>query len=104
MQAKARMRCRIYQHIIAEWASARSYTERIANLLGEGIGERANGDYFLKPKYDFATVHDDEVSDTLNGNAGRDWFFADLDNIGTDKDKVFRTSAEQVVRLSDADT
>ncbi len=66
-------------HIMAEWISSRSYTQRVANLQGQGCGSRNNGDVFLTTKGPHATVKDDQAEDLLTGNAGTDWFFANLD-------------------------
>jgi hypothetical protein len=58
--------------IAAEWASARPYPTRVANLEGSGTGDRANGNVFLVPS---STVLDDGAVDKLLGESGRDWFF-----------------------------
>jgi len=58
--------------IAAEWASARSYPTRIANLEGRGTGDRANENMFLQTK---STALDDEAVDKILGESGRDWFF-----------------------------
>jgi Ca2+-binding RTX toxin-like protein len=65
------------QLVSAEWASARPYSTRIANLEGVGTGPRANGDVFLKPG---STVLDDQVVDRILGQAGQDWFFRNRTN------------------------
>jgi Ca2+-binding RTX toxin-like protein len=91
--------------ILAEWTSSRSYSERTANITGNGSGgsfaARMNGNVFLN--VDAArgpvTVHDDNANDTLTGSAGQDWFFANLflDN-GDDaqqKDKITDLSASE---------
>ena len=62
-----------------EWASDRSYSDRMANLLGQGCGPRKNGSIVLSTCGEHATVLNDDDSDTLRGNAGVDWFFANLD-------------------------
>ena len=41
---------------------------------------RKNGGYFLDTDGANATVRDDGCSDTLTGDQGRDWFFANLDS------------------------
>jgi Ca2+-binding RTX toxin-like protein len=70
--------------IVAEWSSARSYADRVANLRGVGMGPRANGNYFLTNTRAHATTMgaDDIV---LTGSAGRDWFFALLDEDSDDQ-------------------
>ena len=65
--------------IMAEWASARSYAERVANLRGTGGGPRSNGNFFLVAQPSGRTVFDDGVADELTGSAGQDWFFANLE-------------------------
>lgn len=56
---------------MAEWASERSYAERVQNLIdGSGNSSRANGNYFLSD----GTVLNDIVPDTLIGGVGEDWF------------------------------
>jgi hypothetical protein len=67
---------------MAEWTSARSYADRVANLSGTGSGPRANGGYFLIASGPNTTVFDNGVSDVLQGGSGMDWFFA---NLGRDK-------------------
>ena len=72
--------------IVAEWASARSYAERVANLSGVGTGENENGPFFLIPG---VTVIDDEDVDYLTGGLGYlDWFFYNLfQDIITDEEE-----------------
>src|SRR5262249_36933679 len=62
--------------VLAEWTSARSYAERVANLSGTGSGPRANGDVFLKASGAGATVFDDAAVDQLQGASGMNWYFA----------------------------
>jgi hypothetical protein len=64
--------------IMAEWTSARSYADRVANLSGTGSGPRNNGTYFLIASGPSATVFDNGAIDVLNGSSGMDWFFANL--------------------------
>jgi sugar lactone lactonase YvrE len=70
--------------IMAEWTSARSYADRVANLSGTGSGPRANGDVFLLASGPGATVFDDGAVDQLQGAAGTDWYFANLSGGVTD--------------------
>jgi Ca2+-binding RTX toxin-like protein len=68
--------------ILAEWTSNRSYLDRRNNILGSGSETRENGGYFLKatdPTMTSNTVFDDSAKDLVWGDAGRDWFFANLD-------------------------
>jgi hypothetical protein len=64
--------------ILAEWTSARSYTDRVANLSGTGSGPSNNGNYFLIASGPSATVFDNGASNVLHGGSGLDWFFANL--------------------------
>jgi hypothetical protein len=63
--------------IMAEWTSARSYADRVANLSGTGSGPRENGNVFLIASGPNATVFDNGAIDVLDGGSGMDWFFAD---------------------------
>jgi hypothetical protein len=80
--------------ILAEWASSRTYSERVSNLMGTGSGTsfaaRKNGSVFLKLDGAQATVFDDLVQDTLTGSIGQDWFLCNLDGDGSNqrKDKI----------------
>jgi hypothetical protein len=69
--------------ISAEWTSARTYSQRAGNISGSTLmSGRANGSYFLTAD---VTTFDDNVSDTLAGDVGSDWFFANTDSAGKDK-------------------
>ena len=91
--------------IMAEWTSARTYAQRTANLSGTGAGaaftSRLNGQYFLNVNsgQGAITVHDDNDKDTLSGDAGRDWFFANLNLDGDDdasrKDRIADLSSNE---------
>src|SRR5262249_21367159 len=70
--------------VLAEWASARSYADRVANLSGTGSGPRANGDVFLKASGPDATVFDDGAVDQLQGASGMNWYFAKRSGLVTD--------------------
>jgi Ca2+-binding RTX toxin-like protein len=83
--------------IMAEWTSARSYAQRIANLSGLSVagsdgsmfGFRENGDYFLTMHGAGATVVDDNAHDVLTGSQGMDWFLFNTDGENrTQKDKA----------------
>jgi len=58
------------QAVLAEWTSARSLTDKIANITGTGSGSRNNGNSFLLPGMNVASdgVPDQITSDT-NGSA-----------------------------------
>lgn len=64
------------QDVLAEWRSSRNYDQRIANILGDGEGDRENGEVFLRPGTE---VSRDTAADALFGGPGKDWFFAVLD-------------------------
>ncbi|MBX7166445.1 MAG: S8 family serine peptidase [Pirellulales bacterium] len=57
--------------IHAEWRSARTYNERVANLRGQGVGERLNEDYFLVGG---GTATSDSSRDLIAGGADSDWY------------------------------
>jgi Ca2+-binding RTX toxin-like protein len=71
--------------LLAEWASGRSYAERVANLRGKGTGPRLNGNYFLLATGPGATLFDDGSADVLTGSAGIDWFFIGVAGTVTDQ-------------------
>ena len=99
--------------IVAEWTSARSFSDRVANLSGEGSGSnwtnRANGEVFLvaDPNSDHdITVFDDEASDLLVGGLGRDWFFANYTGLGAldlIADLTWKDLAEDLVLIESLD-
>jgi Ca2+-binding RTX toxin-like protein len=77
--------------IQAEWTSARSYSARVANLMGTGSGTRANGSYFLIPKQ---TAIRDSAVDQIFGGADQDFLLGDSVDLLAD-----RTSDEMFARL-----
>ncbi|MBW3540325.1 MAG: hypothetical protein KY476_08645 [Planctomycetes bacterium] len=91
--------------IMHEWTSARDHATRIANLSGQGTGERANGNVFLiavddpATSEDDRTVVDDDAKDVLTGSAGDDWFFfnPDRDRVTDLKDEVFANDLEFIL-------
>ena len=67
--------------IYSEWISTRTFTQRTANIWGNGTGTRSNGvNYFNSNATDGITdtVFADEDIDTLTGGLNQDWFFASL--------------------------
>ena len=79
------------ESILAEWTSTRSYSDRRKNIRGEGIGARLNGTNYFKVDDNVAannTVFDDTSVDTLWGDNGTDWFFANLDNASGVRDDI----------------
>ncbi len=67
--------------IMAEWTSNRSFFSRVANVFGlanRDFNRRQNQSYFLRSRGEQATVFNDRSPDRLTGEAGRDWFFASL--------------------------
>lgn len=60
--------------IQSEWLSSRSYTDRVTNILGVGVGPRNNGNTFLTPLGANPTVVRDMAVDTLFGGSELDWF------------------------------
>jgi hypothetical protein len=88
--------------VMAEWTSTRSYENRVSNLrgvtTGATFGSRLNGDNFLNvdAARGAVTVFDDAAVDLLTGLAGRDWFFADLDNADpTKRDLILALAANE---------
>ncbi|MHC5537029.1 calcium-binding protein, partial [Singulisphaera rosea] len=79
-----------------EWKSGRDLATRVANILGEGSGPRANGDVFLRASGPDATVVDDGARDVLRGGPGRDVFFATL--TGAARDKIIDQSGRDLRR------
>jgi hypothetical protein len=81
--------------LMREWSRTDvSYSARVSHLKGTGGGQ--NGSYVLKT----ATVFDDGVTDTLDGNAGTDWFFARVPGQSWQKDRVGdRISSEALTSL-----
>lgn len=77
--------------IQAEWTSARSYAQRVANISGVGAGPRDNGDYFLSLG---VNVFNDRtaslpvtstVVDQVLGGADMDWLLFDAsEDLATD--------------------
>ncbi len=91
------------ESIMQEWASNRTYAQRQANILGTGSGSswtnRKNGSHFLKSNQTSSssnTVFDDLHEDSLWGDSGVDWFFANIQiESGSIADRVRdRSSAE----------
>ncbi len=80
--------------VLDEWASNRSYADRVANLKGTGTGPRANGTVFLQAN---VTVFDDDAADDLNGSSGQDWYFAKL--TGPNKDKINGNTNGEFIEL-----
>jgi Ca2+-binding RTX toxin-like protein len=80
--------------ILAEWSSARSYEDRVANLRGVGTGPRANGNYLLTTNSAHATVLG-AGGNMLTGNGGRDWFLALLAD--DNKDQITDLEGNELV-------
>ena len=67
----------IHEALASEWRSFRSYEARTANLRGTPnptFNARLNGDFFLIKN---ATVVDDDATDVVFGESGRDWLLFD---------------------------
>jgi hypothetical protein len=62
---------------MAEWGSARTFAQRMANLSGTGTGTGDNGTVFLTTG-NRGTVSDDDAADSLSGGTGSDWFFGSV--------------------------
>ncbi len=88
---------RAIEAILAEWTSNRSFSQRVTNLRGGTSSSRLNGNYYL---IENQTAFDDNVKDTLWGDDGTDWFFANFDGDGASimDDVKDRTSLERQVQ------
>lgn len=66
--------------IRSEWATTeRPLAVRQDNIRdGSGSEDRNNGDSFLRTNGDNQNVFDDDDADTVRGEGGTDWFFANL--------------------------
>jgi hypothetical protein len=69
--------------VLAEWSSGESYLQRIANLQNapvtvNGQTVNPNGSYGAGYSLNAATVHDNGLSDHLEGGGDLDWVFASL--------------------------
>jgi len=74
--------------LMAQWNSGDSYTDRVDHLRN-GTGSILGGTGLkLVATGPDRTVFDDGDKDKLKGDQGRDWFFADLDGVDGDDDKV----------------
>jgi hypothetical protein len=86
--------------VMAEWSSSESYLQRIANLQNApvtmtGQTVNPNGNYQAGYFLNATTVHDNGVSDHLQGGSAQDWYFASLG------DKINQVrSGEVVTRIS----
>ena len=75
---------------MAEWGRAdASYSARVSHLQGAAGG--LNGTSLLTA----ATVHDDDVTNSLFGEAGLDWFFAR--GSGRNEDRVNDPAKGEVI-------
>ena len=87
---------------MAEWGSARTYTQRVANISNGAVvatdasfGSRLNGAFYLIPD---ATVFDDNAVDRMSGATGSDWFFGYVGNqVGRVKDVIGDLTAPEVI-------
>jgi len=61
--------------VMSEWASAHSYTDHVANILGPGLPSRLNGSVYLQAGSNVTT---DAAVDQLwgsTGGTGLNWFW-----------------------------
>jgi uncharacterized delta-60 repeat protein len=65
--------------LMAEWTSTHDFATRVANIANQAnrpdFGNRLNDNYFLVDAGAGQTVFNDSSKDTLQGDAGKDWFF-----------------------------
>ena len=76
--------------ILDEWTAKSSYGRRVEKIRGLGDG---------KEGLNTSTVRDDDERDSIRGNRGNDWFFANLeaDNISGALDKVHDKRSNETV-------
>ncbi len=64
--------------IQAEWTSSRTYSQRVANINGTGVGPRDNGNFFLQANVNVVPDNPSPAGpaiDEVLGGADQDWFF-----------------------------
>ena len=83
-------------NIMAEWISGNSYSDRRANINGTGGAPIPTP---LLVAAGVNNVFDDGVRDTIRGNGGRDWFFADEDGLDNDDDRVRDKKSNEMLEL-----
>ncbi len=83
--------------ILAEWSSSASYATRTGHILGT-ISGGLNGAVLLNGNSGAGqTVFNDSEVDTLTGNGGVDWYFANQDGVlGVDLDIVTDKAAAEL--------
>lgn len=79
--------------ILGEWTSSNPYLTRVSNIR---TGGGSLGGIKLEAGI---TVMDDNATDILVGNRGRDWFFADLDGQDGDDDLLLARRRNELVDL-----
>lgn len=78
--------------LMTEWASASSFADRVAHLLGTASGG-LNGTTALKS----ATVKEDGARDVLIGSSGKDWYLRNrLGAVVVDRDTVNDTDLDSI--------
>jgi Ca2+-binding RTX toxin-like protein len=70
------------QQLLTEWSSSAAFASRVGTLQA-GTGAAAGG-----LMLNATTVFDDFSTDYLTGNAGADWFLANVDNQGVAVDQL----------------
>jgi hypothetical protein len=85
--------------ILAEWTSARTFAQRVANL-GGAAGGANGGVYLVGGDGPDATVSDDGAEDVLTGSQGNDWFLVNT-SAGTVRDRVTDWSAYEAQYVED---
>jgi Ca2+-binding RTX toxin-like protein len=84
--------------IMKEWTSDRPYEQRLDNLRkGNGLLAEVSGVKLKATAGKSRSVFDDAQRDKLRGDRGRDWFFADLDQLDKDDDDVKDLEVEEVL-------
>lgn len=65
--------------ILSEWTSGRDYAARVANIRGQGTGDRANGETFLRENNEASA--DGSVDRVFGDATGQDLFFTELGDL-----------------------
>jgi Ca2+-binding RTX toxin-like protein len=85
------------QSILREWASPRDFAARVVNIR-KGTGEFLQSpSVALKSSGTGRTVFDDGAKDKLSGDAGRDWFFANLNGNDRNSDNLTDWKKDELI-------
>ncbi len=77
--------------VAAEWSRIVPRATRIANILGPGSPDRANGSAYLVPS---VNIVNDDAADEIFSDGGDDWIWLDLA-----EDMSDQTAADEIVNI-----